>query len=148
MKQYRNSTETIPLLFAVFCLAASSGFLTGRQITNHQSPITLMKDQRPLIPTINIEGIRNGLLHGSIKGSARISIGSELLTQSGIFAIDASHILTNEIAVIVPQSAQFLASKRGKKYYPVFSSAGERIKPSNRIYFETAKQAQSAGYVP
>ena len=143
-----RSLDHISLLLALFCLSASSGFLTGRLITDNRQPITLQNDQRSLIPTINIEGIRNGLLHGSIKGSARISLGSQILTQSGVFAIDASHILTNKITVIVPHNAQFLASKRGKKYYPVFSSAGERITPGNRIYFENAQQAEAAGYVP
>jgi len=141
-----ESLDRISLYFALFCLTASSGFLSGRLITNDESPITVVKDQRPLIPTIHIEGIRNGLLHGSIKGSARVVIGSEIFTQSGIFALDASPLLFNQIVIIVPDNAQFLASTRGKKYYPVFSSAGERITPKNRIYFSTAEEAQRAGY--
>jgi hypothetical protein len=138
--------ERISLLLALFCLTASSGFLTGRLITNQQSPITLQADTRPLIPTVHIEGIRNGLLHGSIRGSARVVIGKQTFTQSGIFVLDASTLLVNEIAVVVPNGAKFLASKRGKKYYPVYSAAAERIVPKNRVYFETETEAQLAGY--
>jgi hypothetical protein len=40
----------------------------------------------------------------------------------------------------------FYASKRGKKYYSADCSAGNTIKPENRIYFDTAEKAESAGY--
>ncbi|MBP6866588.1 MAG: hypothetical protein KBC12_03555 [Candidatus Pacebacteria bacterium] len=40
----------------------------------------------------------------------------------------------------------FYASSRGKKYYSADCSAGNTIKPENRIYFETAERAESAGY--
>ena len=41
---------------------------------------------------------------------------------------------------------KFFASSRGKKYYPLDCSAGKSIKASNRVYFESESQAQSAGY--
>lgn len=148
MKSDNRSLDHIALLLALYCLSASAGFLSGKLTTDNRQPITLQKDQRPLIPTINIEGIRNGLLYGSIKGSARIVIGSEILTQSGVFALDASSLLFNEVAIIIPDNAQFVASNRGKKYYPVFSSAGERITPKNRLYFETKREVEAAGYLP
>ena len=151
-----RSLDRLCLLLAIYCLSASSGYLTGKLTTNNQpirigrggQPITFQEDTRPLDPTINIEGIRNGLLYGSIKGSARVFIGNNILTQSGVFALDASSLLTNEIAVVVPDNVQFVASVRGKKYYPVFSSAGERITPKNRIYFQTQQEADAAGYLP
>ncbi|MDA0376657.1 MAG: hypothetical protein O3A80_05130 [bacterium] len=142
------SLDRISLLLALFCLSASSGFLTGRQISHYSSPITLHSDTRPPIPTINIEGIRNGLLHGEVIGSARIVFGKKILTQSGVFVLDAAHILTNEVSVIVPNGMQFVASKRGKKYYPVFSRAGENLAPKNRVYFATEHEAQQSGYYP
>ena len=141
-----HSSDRISLCLALYCLSASSGFLTGRLIANQQSPITLSSDTRPLVPTINIEGIRKGLLHGSIKGSARISIGSQLLTHSGTFALDASDILRNEVSIFVPEGMQYVASKRGKKYYPVLSRAGEKLSPKNRVYFRTSALAETAGY--
>lgn len=141
-----NSFEHITLLLALYCLSASSGFLSGKLTTDNRQPITFQSDQRPPVPTINIEGIRNGLLHGEIIGSARIVFGKKILTQSGVFALDAAHILTNEVSVTVPNGMQFVASKRGKKYYPVFSRAGENLAPKNRVYFVTEHEAQLAGY--
>jgi hypothetical protein len=40
----------------------------------------------------------------------------------------------------------FFASKKGKKYYPLGCSAGKSIKIENRVYFQTAQEAESAGY--
>lgn len=40
----------------------------------------------------------------------------------------------------------YFASSRGKKYYSVGCSAGNSIKPANRVYFKTAAEAESAGY--
>lgn len=40
----------------------------------------------------------------------------------------------------------FYASSRGQKYYSADCSAGNNIKPENRIYFDTAEKAESAGY--
>tara|TARA_Y100000310_G_scaffold345403_1_gene464563 strand:+ start:3837 stop:4304 length:468 start_codon:yes stop_codon:yes gene_type:complete len=145
---HHSSLDRITLLLALFCISASSGFLSGRLATDNRQPTTFQIDTRPPIPTIHIKGIRNGLLHGSIKGSARVVIDDFVLTQSGVFALDASALLTNEIAVIVPDFAQFVASNRGKKYYPVFSSAGERIIPKNRIYFQSKQEAELEGYLP
>ncbi|MDQ3245121.1 MAG: hypothetical protein M3P22_02150 [bacterium] len=44
------------------------------------------------------------------------------------------------------KSGNFLASKRGKKYYPISCSAGKSIKQENRIYFETREDAEHKGY--
>jgi hypothetical protein len=40
----------------------------------------------------------------------------------------------------------FVASKRGKLYYPVKKAAGQQIVPENRIYFRTEEEAPAAGY--
>jgi hypothetical protein len=40
----------------------------------------------------------------------------------------------------------FVASNRGKKYYPANCSAGKSIKEENRIYFETKEEAERKGY--
>ena len=41
---------------------------------------------------------------------------------------------------------KFFASSRGKKYYPVDCSAGQSIKESNRLWFSTREEAESAGF--
>lgn len=40
----------------------------------------------------------------------------------------------------------FFASSRGTKYYPLGCSAGKTIKQENRVYFDTALEAEKAGY--
>lgn|SRR5574343_616029 len=43
-------------------------------------------------------------------------------------------------------NGNYLASKRGKKYYPVDCPAAQNIKPENRLYFNTAAEAENRGY--
>ena len=40
----------------------------------------------------------------------------------------------------------YFSSKKGKKYYPIGCSAGKSIKKENRIYFNTASEAENAGF--
>lgn len=40
----------------------------------------------------------------------------------------------------------YMASSRGKKYYPVDCPASKNIKESNRIYFDRATDAEKRGY--
>lgn len=40
----------------------------------------------------------------------------------------------------------FVASKNGSKYYPAGSPGEKRIRPENRVYFDTALDAEMAGY--
>lgn len=77
----------------------------------------------------------------------RFFIGSTLIASgSGSFHAPAASLLKNVITVQVPSGMRYVASKRGKNYYPVDSSTGEGIVPENRIYFETAAEAIAAGY--
>lgn len=41
---------------------------------------------------------------------------------------------------------RFFASKNGKYYYSTTCAAGNRIKESNRVYFDFAASAHEAGY--
>ncbi|HRH31421.1 MAG TPA: hypothetical protein PK950_02025 [Candidatus Paceibacterota bacterium] len=60
-------------------------------------------------------------------------------------------------AALVPQPAEgkrspeattgaFVASKKGKKYYPVDCAGAKSLSESNRIYFKDAAEAESKGY--
>jgi len=40
----------------------------------------------------------------------------------------------------------FVAAKSGTKYYPAGCGSIDRIKPENRVYFNTAKEAEDRGY--
>lgn len=45
-----------------------------------------------------------------------------------------------------PEGALFTASKRGKKYYPIYCKAAESLSPANKIYFMTEDEALAKGY--
>lgn len=44
------------------------------------------------------------------------------------------------------ETQNFVASKTGTKYYPAGCGGIDRIKPDNRVYFATEKDAQDKGY--
>ncbi len=49
-------------------------------------------------------------------------------------------------SVSMTTTTMVVASKRGKKYYPVGSAGEENLAPDNRIYFSDAASAERAGY--
>lgn len=112
------------------------------------TPIVLQPDNRPSIPVITIEGMRDGKVEGTITGEARLFLGSDhvIPDASGAFIAPADLFIKNEVTVLIPEEMQFVASLRGKYYYPVSSSAGEQLSPKYRVYFKTIEDAENAGY--
>lgn len=53
---------------------------------------------------------------------------------------------TDDEAVVVPATGPYVASKSGSKYYLTSCSAAGRISDANKVYFQSAAQAQAAGY--
>jgi len=133
-------------------LACVLGYLAGRVVSCRldlpQPPTILTEDTRAPVPTIRIDGVRNGYLEGAIIGEGRLVFGGHTIVTdgSGAFRIPANPILTNAITVTVPDGMKFVASKNGKKYYAVGSSGASQIAPINRVYFRTAAEAETAGY--
>lgn len=101
------------------------------------------------IPTVRLDGILNGELRGSVVGDVRIAAGGKMIPVdgSGSFRIVERSVLTNIIHVPVPTGMHFVASRRGKKYYPVGSAGANGLSPANRIYFPDEASARRAGYV-
>lgn len=140
-------------------------------------PLAVVPDTRPRVPVVHIDGIRNGFIEGTMNSGARLIIGDtyviptksaddtdpsserhpEHVSLSGVegrgvkgemrFSIPAASFLVDHVAVEVPAGMRFVASKSGKKYYPVDSAAGSRLKPENRVYFATEEEARGAGFV-
>src|SRR5262245_59190523 len=109
-------------IFSAFCAGAASGAWIF-----HPAPslLVITDPSPPSIPVVRIDGIRNGALEGSISGTVRLAARDRIVQvhESGAFAITDRSVLTNEIQVTVPAGMQFVASKRGKKYYPVTSAS-------------------------
>lgn len=128
------------------------GFLSGSALTTwgayRHVPLHISPDPLPDNASVQILGIRNGALMGSTIGPVRISAGEKniAIDASGAFVIKDSTVLTNQISIVLPTGMKFVASKIGKKYYPVSSAQGQNIKLENRRYFPSAEAAEAAGY--
>ena len=99
-------------------------------------------------PFVRIRGIENGMIVGTVGTGARLVIGGTVVLPHADrnFQIDAGPLLVNVVDIPVPEDARFIASTRGKNYYPIASSQGQRIVPGNRLYFGSAAEAERAGY--
>lgn len=139
---------------AAFVLTLACGFLTGSAFTawsvrTPPAPVIVQDDIPGGMPVVSIEGIRNGRLVGSAAGGVRLSAGGRPVSigSGGAFAVSDRKVLTNVVTVQVPEGMRYLASSRGKKYYPVDSSSAQNIVSGNRIYFPDEASALRAGYV-
>ena len=67
-----------------------------------------------------------------------------------IFREDSrSSVIHEEVDVTVsyPEGMMFVASGRGKYYYPVLSEKGQELSPKYRMYFRTEADAHAAGFL-
>ena len=128
------------------------GWLLGALMTAYTllrpAPMKIVEDADVAIPVVRIFGIEDGALRGAVEGEMRIVAGEEpvFTDGSGNFLIRDRSILTNHVTVQVPPGMQYVASKRGKKYYPVGSAESFSIIPENRVYFQSASEAETAGF--
>ena len=143
--------QTISIALFAFLLLLS-GYLGGRMdwlsAQAIQHPIRLesfLPDQQP---TVHLDRIIDGQLTGSIRGNVQLFVQNTTVTAAndGTFTADPTPFLVNYQTVLVPKGARYVASKRGSKYYDVHSKAGQKLKPTNRIYFESHQAAEAAGY--
>ena len=147
-----KSAMTILHLSAALLLCTAIGYCLGRivaaQTMYTSAPLSLTPDTRPRVPVVRLEHVQDSYLIGRIDEDVRLFVGDEyvLPTASGTFRIPAGPLLINEVSVIIPEGMHFVASKRGKYFYPVASPQGERLSPSNRVYFRTAEEAIANGY--
>ena len=133
-------------------LAVMLGYLLGWIVTAmsfpSRVPMLEVPDTRGTVPVVRIDGVVNGKLQGSVSGAVHVFLLQKQIVPDaqGLFRISAAPLLTNQVLVAVPEGMEFVASKRGEKYYAVDSSQGSKITPENRIYFRTAEEAERAGY--
>ncbi len=134
-------------------LSAVAGFFAGQiwaGLPSVPPPIAVAADTRPRVPVVTLVP-DNGGIRGTVTGDVRLFYQDKpVRTGSGGvfgFATQGKGKKTNAAAP-APGGAQYVASKRGSKYYPVRSTAGQKLSPGNRVYFQTAEQAQQAGFRP
>ena len=135
-------------------LTLSLGYLLGTfvlRVEEAVSPAPITSHHRDIhrrAPIVHIEEIHNGTIVGIVGTGARLVIGETVIVPlpNRRFAIDASPFLVNIVDMPVPAGMLYVASSRGKNYYPVDSSAGQNLSPANRIYFKSGADAERAGY--
>lgn len=147
---FKKWLELAPFVSALLLMFVC-GYLLGRLITKRSVPLAPFVQGdfgRPPIPTVKLEGVYNGELKGAMIGEARLFLGGKQVTTdaSGAFLVSATGLLTNHVSITVPPDMRFVASRKGKKYYPVDSAAAENLAPTNRVYFKTEEEARGAGY--
>jgi hypothetical protein len=109
--------------------------------------VAILHTKPVLVPTVQINGIRNKQVYGSIQGNVQLLIGNTIVqSSSGVFNWPAGPLLNHEITITVPQGMQYVVSKKGKKVYSVSAKNVRTIAPENRRYFSTLEQAIKAGY--
>lgn len=134
----------------MFCCGFCAGAIVDAWMFHQASPIAVIADESsPSVPVVRIDGIRNSALVGSMNGNLRLIARDHLIVPdaSGFFIIHDAKLLTNMIEVHIPPGMKFVASKRGKKYYPVASASAGNLSPANRVYFASEAAARAAGYV-
>ena len=81
---------------------------------------------------------------GIIIGANIISRPPLIIQKELITSIEESAI---EKTITEPKEFPFVASSRGKYYYPVDCSLSNGLKEENRIYFKTQQEAENNGYI-
>lgn len=146
MSLSRHST-----IFAGSIIVFLVGYTVGKFVMSakiQDVPLQIVEDNRAAIPVVELLGIKDGKLEGDLLGDVRLFLGGKMIIPngSGSFSVSADSLFINYIQVKIPDGMEFVASKRGKNYYPVSSSAGERIVPRNRLYFIDSNAAEYAGF--
>lgn len=88
------------------------------------------------------------MLLGIAQGEVRVFVGDAMIVPnaSGAFRVAARGLIQHLATPRSPAGMQFVASRRGRKYYPVTSRAGQNLTAENRIYFRSSDEAIAAGF--
>lgn len=124
------------------------GILIVSVFRSTQYTVTVQQSDVAGIPSVTIDGWRNGALVGTIRNNAVLIVGDRVAVTdgSGAFAVRSLSVPQDASVQAPPTGSAFVASKRGKKYYPVGSAGADGLSPANKIYFPNAAAAEAAGY--
>ncbi len=92
-----------------------------------------------------------GFLSISLSFSIGIIIGADIISRPPI--IIEKQLITNieettiNETITTAKEFPFVASSRGKYYYPVDCNLANTLKEENKIYFKTQQEAESRGYI-
>lgn len=125
IKAFLDSPKGHDLLVILIIVATAAGsFMLGKITQKEASPVVINTDPNLILRTPQQAQIAK-------------SGGSTAAVVNAAQSLDASP---------TGPKGDYVASKRGKKYYPVDCSAASSLKESNKIYFQTVEEAEAKGY--
>jgi len=144
-----DRVQTGVLVSIVVIVAVLSGIVAGQHLARSGTETHLVPDTRASSGVVILDGVFNGDLTGRLEGNIRLVLGETPVEagSGGAFKVPAGNFLMNRVQVVVPDGMKFVASKKGKYYYPVESSQARSLVPGNRVYFQDETSAQKAGYM-
>lgn len=132
------------------CFGIIAGMNVERwRITTNREPVE-RGDFSDEIALLFFDKIENGILYGRLEGEeARIVVAGKEEVDSvfeGEFSFEVTPILPNLKKVPAPEWAQFVASSRGSKFYPLDSPRAALVSVKNRTFFRSAEEAMQNGF--
>ncbi len=154
--QFWKRHADITLLGTIGVLLFSIGFLGGtiwqKRFVSLQIPdLVWAEESSSEVSVLFLKKIENGVLSGNNEGKqVRFVIGEKqeeiVPLQSGEFSFDVTTILPNLKQIPAPTGMLFVASKRGKKFWPLDAPEANMLSPKNRIFFKNTEEATSQGF--
>ncbi len=150
-----KTLEQINLFIASLCILIV-GILIGkyqeRILFNKEKSqiIHLKEDLNQGVPSIKILGLKDGELVGEISDKTiRLTTEKEiaLFDDDLNFTLKFNDILRKDLLFHVPENMNYIASRKGKKFYNIYDSSAKKIAPQNRIFFQTRAAAFAEGYI-
>lgn len=128
-----------------FFVGILGGFWYGIQSAGDATII--QTQEKKMIPVLSFSQIENGILMGTSTAEIRIEISNDSVevTQQGSFAIPITAILPMIQKIPSPQGKNWVASRSGKKYYPLDSPSAFLLTPKNRMFYATEQEAKNDG---
>lgn len=141
-------------LFLAAVAIFSLGFLAGDiaeklQIAKAPDIVLAGKNLGETVPVFTVSEVsKSGIKGIATGGEMRLVAGEEISvsTGSGEIFLPLAQGQWRDVSIVIPDGARFVASKKGKKVYPVESKSAEKLSAENRIYFSTKEEAKQAGY--
>lgn len=147
--------QRIGILFAALLI-----FFLGRLSVLYErageiTPLQTINEINPGIPMVRITNIQDAQIMGSVsQANIRITSGAQVAVpeEDLNFRLDIQHLgyigpKRKIIEHVVPEWAQFVASKKGKYYYEMNEKQAKRLSVPNRMYFGSEEEAKNAGYL-
>lgn len=152
MKKVTHDWTKMMTIIALLMLAVSVGSIVQDSLSQKPAELEQIGEETRVakVPTIVLEKTENGILFANITGGdARIIVSDneEVVTGQGSVEVDITPVLPTLKMIPHPEGMQYVASKRGKYYWPLDGIEAHQIAWANRTFFASSEDAEIAGYI-